>query len=39
MLDGVTTALNGAQRAYAAVSQRADLLDTRIKRLQATKFA
>lgn len=30
MLEGVTAALTGAQRAYAAVAQRADLLEKRI---------
>ena len=31
MLEGVTAALTGAQRAYAAVSQRADLLQKRLE--------
>jgi hypothetical protein len=33
MLDGVTSALQGAQRAYAAVAQRADLLESKHRRL------
>ena len=30
MLEGVTAALSGAQKAYAAVAQRADILEKRI---------
>lgn len=33
MLDGVTRALKGAQQAYAAVAQRADLLEERLRRM------
>lgn len=39
MLAGVTAALSGAQRAYAAVAQRADILEKRLRAYQQSKAA
>jgi len=33
MLEGAVKSINGAQKAYSSVSQRADLLEVRLKRL------
>lgn len=37
MLDGSMAALQGAQRAYASVAQRADLLDTRLRKFTSVR--
>ncbi len=37
MLESVTGALKGAQKAYAAVAQRADLLEARMTRIKGPK--